>query len=58
MRAACPAYLSRLNLGFLIMLGEEYNECSSALYNFLHSSVISVTFNPKYLSKHFILEHP
>ena len=35
-RATRPAHLSRLDLRFLIMLGEEYNACSS-LCNFLHS---------------------
>ena len=35
--ATCPAHLSRLDLRFLIMLGEEYYACSSALCNFLHS---------------------
>ena len=30
-RATCPAHLSRLYLRLLIMLGEEYNACSSAL---------------------------
>ena len=39
-RATCPSHLSRLDLSFLIMLGEEYNACSSALCNFLHSPVI------------------
>ena len=39
--ATCPAHLSRLDLRFLIMLGEEYNACSSALCSFLHSPVIS-----------------
>ena len=39
--ATCPAHLSRFNLRFLIMLGVEYNACSSALCNFLHSPVIS-----------------
>ena len=39
-RATCPANLSRLDLRFLIMLGEEYNACSSALCNILHSPVI------------------
>ena len=37
----CPAHLSRLDLRFLIMLGEEYNARSSALCNFLHSHLIS-----------------
>ena len=40
-RATCPAHLSRFDLRLLIMLGEEYNACSSALCNFLHSPVIS-----------------
>ena len=40
-RATCPAHLNRLDLRFLIMLCEEYNACSSALGNFLHSPVIS-----------------
>ena len=39
-RATCPAHLSRLDLRFLIMLGEEYNACSSVLCNFLHSPII------------------
>ena len=39
-RATCPAHLSRLDLRFLIMLGEEYNSCSSSLRDFLHSLVI------------------
>ena len=47
-RATCPAHLNRLDLRLLIMLSEEYNACSSALCNFLHS--------PKYLPKYFILE--
>ena len=34
-----------------------HNARSSALYNFLHSPAIS-SLSPKYLSKHFILEHP
>ena len=38
-RATCPAHLSRLDLRFLIMLGEECNEYSSTLCNFLHSPV-------------------
>ena len=45
-RATCPAHLSRLDLRLLIMLGEEYNACSSALCNFLHSSVISSFLAP------------
>ena len=40
MRAICPAHLSHLDLEFLIMLGEEYNACSSELRNYLHSPVI------------------
>ena len=39
--ATCPAHLSRIDLRSLIMIGEEYNACSSALCNFLHSPVIS-----------------
>ena len=42
----CPAYLSCLDLRFLIMLGEEYNAYSSALCNFLHSPVISFLLAP------------
>ena len=38
--ATCPAHLSCLDLRLLIILGKEYNACSSALYNFLHSPVI------------------
>ena len=45
-RAACPAHLSRLDLSFLIMLGEEYNARSSALCKFLHSPVISPLLAP------------
>ena len=41
MRSTCPDYLGRLDLRLLIKLGEEYNACSSALCNFLHSLVIS-----------------
>ena len=52
MRATCPVHLSRLDLRFLFMLGEEYNSHSSAFCNFLHS------LSPKYLPKHFALEHP
>ena len=40
-RYKSPAYLNRLDLRFLIMLGEEYNACSSELCNFLHFPVIS-----------------
>ena len=40
-RATCPAHLSRLDIGFLIMLGEECNECNSTVSNFLHSPIIS-----------------
>ena len=29
-RATCPAYLSRIDIIILIMLGEENNACSSA----------------------------
>ena len=57
MRATCPANFSRLDLRFLIMLGEEYNVCRSALCNFLHSPVIYLT-EPKNLPNYFILEHP
>ena len=39
--ATCHAHLNRLDLRFLIMLGEEYNAFSSALCNILHSPVIS-----------------
>ena len=39
-RVTCPAHLSRLDLRFLIMLGEEYNACSSELCNSLHSLII------------------
>ena len=45
-RATCPAHLSRLDLRILFMLGEKYNACSSALCNFLHSSVISSFLDP------------
>ena len=55
--ATFPAHLSRLDLRFLIMLGEEFNACSSALCNFLHSPVIS-SLNLKYPPKCFTLEHP
>ena len=44
--ATCPAHLSRLDLRFLIKLGEEYNACSSALCNLLHSPVISSLLVP------------
>ena len=43
---ASPAHLSRLYLRFLVMLGEEYNACSSALCNFLHSPAISSLLAP------------
>ena len=39
-RATCPAHLIRIDLRFLIMFGEEYNACSSALCNLLRSLVI------------------
>ena len=39
-RSTCPAHLGRLDLRFLILLDEEYNACSSALCNFLHSTGI------------------
>ena len=39
-RATCPAHLSRLDLRFIILLGEEQNACSSALCNFLYSREI------------------
>ena len=41
MRATCPVHLSRLDLSFIITLGEEYNVCSSVLCNFVHSPLIS-----------------
>ena len=41
-----PAHYIRLDLRFLIILGEEYNACSSALCNFLHSPVISSFLTP------------
>ena len=44
--ATYPAQLSRLDLRFLIMLGEEYNACSSALCNFLKCPVISSLLDP------------
>ena len=44
--SVCSARLSHLDLRFLIMLGEEYNACSSALCNFLHSPVISSLLAP------------
>ena len=50
--ATCPAHLSHLNLRFLIMLGEEYNACSSALCNFLYSPVIFASLSSKHLSKY------
>ena len=40
--ATCPAHLSRLDLRFLIMLGKEYNACSSALCNFLYTVYIII----------------
>ena len=40
------AHLSRLDLRFLSMLGEEYNAYSSALCNFFHSPVISSLLAP------------
>ena len=46
MRATCPAHLNRLHLRFLIMLGEEYYACSSALCNFLHFPLISSLLAP------------
>ena len=45
-RATWPAHLSRLDLRFLSMLGEEYNACRSQLCNFLHSPVISSHLAP------------
>ena len=41
MRDTCPDHLSHLDLRILIVLGEEYNACSSELRNILHSLVIS-----------------
>ena len=41
-----PAHLCHLDLRFLITLGKEYNACSSALCNLLHSPVISSLFAP------------
>ena len=41
---SCPSQSSRFR--FLIMLGKEYNACSSALCNFLHSPVISSLLAP------------
>ena len=58
MRATCPAHFSRLELRFLILLGEEYNARSSALCNFLYSPIISYILTPTNVSKYFILEHP
>ena len=46
MHATCPAHLSRLDLIYLIMVGEEYNAYSSELCNFLHSPVISSLLDP------------
>ena len=37
---------SRLDLRFIIILDEEYNACSSALCNFVHSPVISSFLAP------------
>ena len=51
MHATSPAYLSSL-----IMLGEEYNACSSVLCNFLHSTII-LSFLAPYIFLKFILEH-
>ena len=45
-RATCPAHLSRLDLRLLIILGEEYNGCSSSLCNFLYPPVISCFLAP------------
>ena len=42
-RAKCPAHLSFLDLGLLIMLGKEYNACRSGLCNFLRSKPRSLT---------------
>ena len=53
--ATCPAHLSCLYLRFIIMLGEEYNACSSTLCNFLHSPVI---LSLSQLHKYFIFKHP
>ena len=48
-RATCPAQLSHLYSRFLIILGEEYNACSAALCNFLHSPIISSLLAPNIL---------
>ena len=53
-RDTCPAHFSRLDLKFLIMLGEEYSACSSALCSFLHSPIISILLAPNiFLSTFF-----
>ena len=49
-RAICPPHFSRLDLRFLIMSVEEYNACSSALCNFLHSPVFLSTLFPNSLN--------
>ena len=43
MRATCPISLNRLEL---IMLAEEYNARSSALYDFLLSPAVSSLLDP------------
>ena len=51
--ATYPAHLSRLDLRFVIVLGKQYNACSSALCNFLYSPVLSLLAQNIFLSTLF-----
>jgi hypothetical protein len=49
MRATCPVHIILLDLICLMKSGGEYKLCSSPLYNFLHSPVISCLLGPNFL---------